>query len=40
MVRRDTIMIGSAIDRGVETNVRESFNLDLASAMSRLLHIT
>jgi hypothetical protein len=34
------IMIGSAINRGVETNVRESINLDLASVMSRLSHVT
>jgi hypothetical protein len=34
------IMIGSAINRGVETNVRESINLDLASVMSRPSDVT
>jgi nicotinamidase-related amidase len=32
MLRRDTIIIGGgATNRGVETSVREAFNLDLAS---------
>src|SRR5215213_9844535 len=36
MLRRDTIVIGGgATNRGVETSVREAFNLDLASIVVR-----
>src|SRR5436305_13996342 len=36
MLRRDTIIIGGgATNRGVETSVREAFNLDLASIVVR-----
>jgi len=36
MLRRDTIIIGGgATNRGVETSVREAFNLDLASVVVR-----
>ena len=36
MLRRDTIIIGGgATNRGVETTVREAFNLDLASVVVR-----
>ena len=36
MQRRDTIIIGGgATNRGVETSVREAFNLDLASVVVR-----
>jgi maleamate amidohydrolase len=36
MLRRDTIIIGDgATNRGVETSVREAFNLDLASVVAR-----
>ena len=36
MLRRDTIIIGGgATNRGVETSVRETFNLDLASVVVR-----
>src|SRR5499433_1142518 len=36
MLRRDTILIGGgATNRGVETSVREAFNLDLASVVVR-----
>src|SRR6201995_6132931 len=36
MLRRDTIIIGGgAKNRGVETSVREAFNLDLASIVGR-----
>jgi len=36
MLRRDTIIIGGgAANRGVETSVREAFNLDLASVVVR-----
>ena len=41
MLRRDTIIIGGgATNRGVETTVREAFNLDLASVVVlSLIHI-
>ena len=36
MLRRDTIIIGGgATNRGVETSVREAFNLDIASVVAR-----
>jgi maleamate amidohydrolase len=35
MLRRDTIIIGGVTNRGVETSVREAFNLDLASVVVR-----
>ena len=36
MLRRDTIIIGGgATNRGVETSVREAFNLDLACVVAR-----
>ena len=36
MLRRDMIIIGGgATNRGVETSVREAFNLDLASVVVR-----
>ncbi len=36
MLRRDTIIIGGgATNRGVETSVREAFNLDIASVVVR-----
>ena len=36
MLRRDTVIIGGdATNRGVETSVREAFNLDLASVVVR-----
>jgi nicotinamidase-related amidase len=36
MLRRDTIIIGGgATNRGVETSVREAFNLDLACVVVR-----
>ena len=36
MLRRDTIIIGGgATNRGVETSVREAFNLDFASVVVR-----
>jgi maleamate amidohydrolase len=36
MLRRDTIIIGGgATNRGVETSVREAFNLDLATIVAR-----
>ena len=36
MLRRDTIIIGGGVtNRGVETSVREAFNLDLASVVVR-----
>jgi maleamate amidohydrolase len=36
MLRRDTIIMdGGATNRGVETSVREAFNLDLASVVVR-----
>jgi maleamate amidohydrolase len=36
MLRRDVIIIGGgATNRGVETSVREAFNLDLASVVVR-----
>jgi nicotinamidase-related amidase len=36
MLRRDTIIIGGgATNRGIETSVREAFNLDLASVVVR-----
>src|SRR3954468_12348490 len=36
MLRRDTIVIGGgATNRGVETSVREAFNLDIASVVVR-----
>ena len=36
MLRRDIIIIGGgATNRGVETSVREAFNLDLASVVVR-----
>jgi maleamate amidohydrolase len=36
MLRRDTIIIGGgATNRGVETSVREAFNMDLASVVER-----
>jgi maleamate amidohydrolase len=35
MLRRDTIIIGGATNRGVETSVREAFNRDLASVVVR-----
>jgi hypothetical protein len=37
-LRRDTIIIGGgATNRGVETSVREAFNLDLACVDARML---
>ena len=35
MLRRDTIIIGGATNRGVETSVREAFNLDLTCVVVR-----
>ncbi len=35
MLRRDTIIIGGGANRGVETSVREAFNLDLAGIVVR-----
>ena len=36
MLRRDTIIIGGgATNRGVETSVREAFNMDLAAVVVR-----
>jgi nicotinamidase-related amidase len=35
MPRRDTIIIGGGANRGVETSVREAFNLDLACVVVR-----
>jgi nicotinamidase-related amidase len=35
MLRRDTIIIGGATNRGVETSVREAFNHDFASVVVR-----
>jgi maleamate amidohydrolase len=35
MLRRDTIIIGGGANRGVETSVREAFNLNLACIVVR-----
>ena len=36
MLRRDTIIIGGgATNRGVETSVREAFNMDIAAVVVR-----
>jgi maleamate amidohydrolase len=35
MLRRDTIIIGGGPNRGVETSVREAFNLNLACIVVR-----